>query len=290
MSPHPHAAALNARAIELEQSGRPEAAAALYREAALADPSWGAPWFNIGLLHKRARRWAECLEANREASRRDAPDQATWWNLAIAATALGEWSHAREAWRAAGIEIPDGDGPPDLDFGLVPIRLGGDPPEVVWCRRLDPARGRIENVPLPDGGRRWREIVLHDGVPNGYRMLRGREVPVFDELQPLEPSPFETFTARVLAPSRAAVDALAERAFDEGLAFEDWTAAVRTLCRDCSEGRPCSDHAPASGDWIEERHVGVAARGAASARALLDAWAGAHGARVLDGPARAERP
>jgi hypothetical protein len=111
---------------------------------------------------------------------------------------------------------------------------------------------------------------------------------VFDELQPLEPSPFATFTARVEAPSRAAVDALAERAFDEGLALEDWTATVRTLCRECSEGLPCGDHAPARGDWIEERHVGVAARGLASARALLDAWAGAHGARVLDGPVPAE--
>lgn len=89
--------------------------------------------------------------SHRRAVELDSSDEAAWWNLGIAATALGEWREARTAWRACGIEIPEGDGPPDLDFGLVPVRL--DPAgcgEVVWCRRIDPARAVIRNVPLPE--------------------------------------------------------------------------------------------------------------------------------------------
>ncbi len=139
------------RGIALEERGESARAEENYRRAIRWDRRWSVPWYNLGLLYKGQGNWPESLRHNRRAVELDSSDEAAWWNLGIAATALGEWREARAAWRACGIEIPEGDGPPDLDFGLVPIRL--DPAgcgEVVWCRRIDPARAVIRNVPLPE--------------------------------------------------------------------------------------------------------------------------------------------
>jgi tetratricopeptide (TPR) repeat protein len=80
---------LNAKAIDLEEKGWAAEAEDLYRKAAKADPSWSVPWFNLGLLAKRQRRWADSREHNRAALALDAGDEGAWWNLGIAATALG---------------------------------------------------------------------------------------------------------------------------------------------------------------------------------------------------------
>ena len=91
-----------------------------------------------------------------------------------------------------------------MELGPVPIRLaerGGG--EVVWSKRIDPARAVLANVPLPTSGHRCGDVVLHDGAANGYRLLRGKEVPVFDALACLQPSIFSTFIAEVQADATA---------------------------------------------------------------------------------------
>jgi len=197
------------------------------------------------------------------------------WNLGIAATALGDWRAAREAWRRFGLTVPDGEGPPELELGPVPIRV--DPSgeaEVVWCDRLDPARALIRSVPLPACGRRYGDLLLHDGAPRGWRELRGKEVPVFDELAVLRASDFGTFVVETEQPTPEDSLALAEAFGARELPAEDWTLQVRTLCRACSEGRP---HAAGEQHAVEEawqpRHrVGVAARAAADVHAALAGW------------------
>src|ERR1700704_3259825 len=189
---------LNQEAIDLEEEGRLDEAIAKYEAAIEAAPEWAAPWFNLGLLYKRRRHWEVSLRCNWKATELAADDMAGWWNLGIAATALDDWATARAAWKGAGLKIPEGEGPIELDWGLVPIRLRPvDVGEVVWSRRIDPARAIVDSVPLPESGRRWRDLVLHDGVPNGYRKLGEQEVPVFDEIELLAASPFSTFVAQV---------------------------------------------------------------------------------------------
>jgi len=73
--------------------------------------------------------------------------------------------------------------------------------EVVWGVRLDPARIRIQNVPLPSSGHRFGDVVLHDGDPSGTRVLDGQEVPVFDEILLRERSPVPTCGVAVTAPA-----------------------------------------------------------------------------------------
>jgi hypothetical protein len=84
----------------------------------------------------------------------------------------------------------------------------GESDEVVWCRRIDPARALIDNIPLPDSGRRHGDIVLHDGAPNGERILNERVVPVVDELELWQASEISTVTAQLTCPHQEDVEAV----------------------------------------------------------------------------------
>jgi len=280
---------LNQRGIDLEEDGQILRAIESYRAAAEADPTWAAPWFNLGLLYKRQRRWEDSRDANLRALDLHPDEESASWNLGIAATALQDWESARRAWRVFGVELPEGDGPFDLGLGLVPIRTNPDAAaEVVWCSRRDPATAVIENVPLPGSGRRWKDRLLHDGEPRGYRNLGEREVPVFDELEVLEVSPFRTFRADVRAPDPTAFQALDDRGEPDGeVMIEDWSSNLQMLCRACSEGRPHEGHEPAlegGDDPARSRRFGIAARDQEEVEAVLRAWrdAGSDRAYLLE--------
>ncbi len=190
-----------------------------------------------------------------------------WWNLGIAATALQDWETAREAWSRYGIDVPDGSGPIEMDLGAVPIRVSpAQHPEVVWCRRIDPARAVVRSVPTAASGRGCGDTVLHDGAANGHRMHGGREVPVFDELELLAPGGLHTFAVKLIAPTRADLEAFESLSVDDELVVEDWASSIEWLCKKCSEGTP-HEHAPQPSEeevWKPERTVGVAARSEAT--------------------------
>jgi hypothetical protein len=220
----------NARGGKQLDKGDSGGAIEHYRKAIALDPSWDAPHFNLGVLYKYAGKWEASLEANLRATELAPDASAAWWNLGIAATALGRWDLARKAWRGAGVPVPDGEGPLDWPCGSHPIRLNpGREGETVWSERLDPARARLTNIPLADYC--YGDVVLHDGAAAGYRELDGRQVPVFDCLALLEPSPLSTWCVEIEL-DRAMLSDDTDAAFRElgsladarGLAAEDWTA------------------------------------------------------------------
>jgi tetratricopeptide (TPR) repeat protein len=258
-----------------------------YRRAAQADPTWAAPWFNLGLVHKYRGEWAESLQANRAALERQDDHGGACWNLGIAATALHDWNSAREAWRRYGLALPAGDGPIDAQLGAVAIRLDPeDGGEVVWADRIDPARARILNVPLPGSGHRYRDIVLHDGSVQATRKVEGREYPVFNALGLWQASAYATFEALIETAAPETLAALVERV-REGQGenagqVEDWTHTVRYLCQACSEGEQDHEHpqAPAAHTRFQ---LGIAATDEAWLRGVLDDWLGQHPqARLLE--------
>lgn len=259
----------NTRGIRFEEAGDEARAIEAYRRAIRWDRRWSVPWYNLGLHFKRRGAWQESFSHNERAVELDPSDEAAWWNLGIAATALARWQRAREAWRACGIDIPDGDGPLDLDYGPVPIRLNPDTDaEVVWCKRIDPARAIIRNVPLPESGHRCGDLVLHDGATNGSRVLDGVELPVFDELALLQPSHLGTFIVRVVGMTASQTEDLLERAAMSGLEGEDWTASIRPLCKSCSEGKV--DHSHASPDDATSRTIGFAGTSGVAIRSIVE--------------------
>jgi hypothetical protein len=258
----------NSKAIELEEKGDISGAIAAYRRSIKWDRKWSVPWYNLGLLFKRQRAWYESLAHNENAVELNPSDEAAWWNLGIAATALGKWSRAREAWRACGIDVPDGDGPVEMELGPVPIRLNPDAEaEVVWCKRIDPARAIVWNIPLPESGHRCGDLVLHDGAGNGSRVSGGVEVPVFDELVLLQPSSLGTFIVTITGLTSVEAEHLVDAAAEDELEIEDWSTRIQWLCRACSEGRVEHTHDDTTTE--SETRFGVAASSEVQLRRFL---------------------
>jgi len=262
-------------AYEAFDRGDLHEAARRFAELALAKPKNASYHYMLGLAHKYLRQWEPSLRANlRSLEVRDDIDQASAWNGAIAATALGDWARARELWAKCGVPLPPGEGPIDEDFGTVAVRLNpwGDG-ETLFAQRIDPARARLRNVPLPSSGFRGDDVVLHDGACRGERRYGDGVVPVFDVLQRLEQSAYETYGVFATCATPADAEAmLALRHADVGV-IEDWTASVSHLCLRCSYGTPHEHAAPREARaWESERIFGFAARDAVAVDALVAAW------------------
>jgi hypothetical protein len=259
-------------------------------------PEAKAFWCDRGMYAKWRQDWSESVRLNRAALDLVPPGErageAAAWNLGIAATAQRDWSTARFAWSQFGITLPQGesaDSPIAASFGLAPVRLNAEPrfvgqelpvldgrtwaTEVVWGERLCPARIWITNVPTPESGHRFGDVVLHDGDTLGSRMLGDREVGVFNEITVWERSPSSTLTATVQAPDEEAITDLVELFHAVGAVAEDWTQGMQVLCRACSEGSSGASHTHSTDDrkWLNERSVGMAGR-PQQVRDRLDDW------------------
>ncbi|MBI5651360.1 MAG: tetratricopeptide repeat protein [Chloroflexi bacterium] len=252
-----------------------EKAEAAFRKSLDLSPNSSATWYNLGLVYKKQRKWNVCLECNQRATQLNPRDEAALWNLGIAATALSQWNLARHAWKKCGVEIPDGDGELTMDLGPVPIRLNPDDSgEVIWCSRIDPARAIIRGVPLPSSCHRFGDVLLHDGALNGFRIINGNKIPVFDELELLEPSKFSTFQVAVTADSLDDIHALIELAFQQNMGAEDWST-IRPLCKECSEGTP-HEHPEDQFQPQAERRIGIAAMSEMELDEILESWLISH--------------
>ena len=262
---------------ERREAGDVEGAIALFQKAICHAPEWSVPWYNLGLTHKYAGNWAESFRCNAEAVRLAPSDEAAVWNMGIAATALENWAGARHAWSLYGIEIPMGEGPIQMNLGSVPIRINPDTDgEVVWARRVDPARAVLTSIPLPESRHRHGDLVLHDGAPTGYRLRGTEEIPVFNELSLLASSAMGTFEITIEA--RTIDDLVAfEKACEAcGCPTEDWST-LRLLCSTCSEGTPHEHAAPPTEG---EHRFAVAAANRESVRKAVSAWTASELSRV----------
>jgi hypothetical protein len=268
------AAELNDRGRELADEDDLDGAAGYYRKAIDRLPTYEPAWFNLGLVHKFRCEWAPALECNRKAAELGGEEgDPAWWNLGIAATALRDWDTARAAWRAFGIEVEGDDGEIREDYGPAPIRLRGESGEVVWCLRIDPARAVVRNVPLPGSGHRFGDIVLHDGAPNGERVLGEEVFGVFDELERWQASDVPTLRVDVVVTGDLDGEALSELFDEAGYAAQDWSTTVVPLCRACSEGQvhAAHEHEAASRAATAERIFGIGAPPEEAVR-LLRLW------------------
>lgn len=268
--------------------------------------SWG--WYDLGLRLKWQGDWPRSRDANlRALPLLDDPVGAPEaWNLGIAATVLRDWPTARRAWAAFGIRLPDAvDSDPIVgDFGLTPIRLNPDArfsrtrvadrrhavrataaggakvtvaTEVVWARRLCPARAQVVNVPLPESGHRFGDVILHDGDSVGKRRLGDSERPVFNEIEVFEPGPHATLTTVIDEPSPGDLQVVQDRFDERGYALEQWTHNIGPLCKACSENNDTAlhDHSTDGEPLDGTVTLGVAAP-ADEALALLDEWLDHH--------------
>jgi tetratricopeptide (TPR) repeat protein len=274
---------LQSRAAAAFAAGRLAEARARYEELLAQRPERVGSRLQLALVAKYQRDWPASLANALEALRLGGGlDEAARWTAGIAATALGDWVQARAQWRACGIELRPGAGPIEESFGPVAIRLNpGSAAETVFAHRIDPARARIANVPLPGSGHRYRDLVLHDGAQVGQRHWHEQRVPVFNELQRLEPSAFATFTVFVVAEGDEDIEAL-QRMRGPGVGLvEDWTPALGRRCLRCADGIAHRHrwHEASHQDWNPDRSLGIAAESESSVHAMLEQWQAEGGAR-----------
>ena len=266
------------RAEELHQqamdAGDEDRALALYMQALALDFGRADTHYNVGLIYKYRGDWEKSRRFNKRAAELQPDHEAANWNLAIAATALRDWPTARAAWKRVGIDVGDGDGPIDGHFGHTPVRLNPhEDPEVVWGRRICPVRVRVENIPFPESGFGFGDVVLHDGAATGYKIDNGVEKPIFNVFETFQASRHTTFMADVAIASENDVVALRDACRQADVEFEDWTHSVRYICRGCSEGTTHDTHERIEDpEWAHRRRVGFAAVDEADVRAVLEQW------------------
>ena len=150
-------------------------------------------------------------------------------------------------------------------------------------------RARILNVPLPESGHRFGDIVPHDGAPTGFRVDDdGSKVAVLNELERLKPSAFQTLVVFLSCVRRDDLQALLDLTAP-GLGYaKDWTESVRYYCLRCSFGTPHRHDAPKAGDWQPDRNLGIAAQSRKSVEKLLKVWVAKGSMRSIDGIASRE--
>jgi len=161
-----------------------DTATPLVETAAKALPGDMSAQFNLGVIKKLETDWAASAAAFETVLRFRPDDQACHWNLGIAYTALGRFSDARLQWQKVGIDIPETDGDYASEGELVPIRLrsqrGGA--EVIWARRLCPARVRLKGIPLDLEIGSYNDEFLIDGIADGETTYQGEDVSIFNSL------------------------------------------------------------------------------------------------------------
>lgn len=224
--------------------------------------------YNDGLTAKYSGNWTESLKQNQRADKLRPGDEATLWNLAIAATALNEWGEARRAWRALGVTVTTDSGEVSAWCGRACVRLAPTA-EVVWGQRIDPARIRVLNVPLASSERRYGDILINDGAPEGTRLSNGEEYPVFEELGMWRQSSHSTFQVEIVMPNQLAMRSLEEKCEQNEMWVEDW-GTIRTLCAACSRGTP-GEHICTSEDTGQSK-FGFAAKSEVTLRRVLSEW------------------
>lgn len=228
-------------AISLKEN-QEEEAIKIYNEVIKLRPDWSTPYYNLGLLYKYRNDWEKSLYYNNRSVKLDQENEAGWWNLGIAATALNKWQIASEAWSKCGVEIEIKDNEPNMHLGDTPVRLNpSSNPEVVWTKRIDPARAIILNIPFPSSGHRFYDMVLNDGAPQGYKVIGEIEYAILNELELIKKSDYKTYSCNIYTSDAKKIEQLKNICEQYNIEMEDWST-VRYFCKKCSEGITHENH------------------------------------------------
>ncbi len=153
-------------------------------------------WYDAGLGHKYAGRFAAGVVACRTALEGMPWHEGAWWNLGLCATGAGEVAPAVEAWRHLGLQAREGEvGRARVDgLGRVQVRLSSGGPvaqgglappgarftyETVWVEAHSPCHGVVLTAPAQALGVDVGDMVLWDVAPLSTSEVEGRRIPCF---------------------------------------------------------------------------------------------------------------
>lgn len=231
------------QAIAFKDNDESDKAIEIYRKILAEKEDWHAVNYNLGLIYKYKLDWEKSFKYNARAVEIKPEEEASQWNLGIAATMLKKWKIARKCWNYFGSEYEDSDEDPAGDRGMSPIRINPDgEAEVIWARRIDPARAIIKSIPFPESEHRFGDLILNDGASFGTRTYDGKEYHVLNELQILEESKYQTFSIECDFQDSKNYELLESACLEKDIEIENWTTDVDLLCKQCSEGTPHEHH------------------------------------------------
>lgn len=196
----------------------------LYKKTIRLVPDFAPPYRDLGRIYGQRREWKPAFHYWKKALSLNTEDRDAWWQMGLAAVALKKMGLARSVWEKFGTEAINTEKP----YGL---RLQHeDGYEILWMQPLDAARCRIRSIPHPGSGLRFRQMMLYDQRgERGYHVVGRRRVPVFDALDSLKLSPYQTFSCLLHTDSDREVRHLEQLAYQAGLGFEVWSNASRSL-------------------------------------------------------------
>lgn len=216
--------------VEYDRRGDVYNAVKLCKRLARLAPDWSVPFAFLSRTYRSRMEWKPTFHYCLKAVEHNNFDENLWETLGIAATALGEWETARYAWNQLGFHFKPSAEALHLDLGLVPVRLNPTTqPEIVAARRIDPVRARIESIPQPSSGRRYKDLILVENKQNpiGNFYLQNKKLPIHNELQLLKSSNWFTYSVLLHTSSQADVDTLANLCLSANLGFDNWSNATR---------------------------------------------------------------
>jgi len=215
-------------ALAYDRAGDAYNAVKLYKKIVKLAPDWSLPYHFLSLFYRQRNEWKPSFHYSQKAIETNPEDKTAWHILATSATALRRWQTARIAWNELGFEFRKTDKILNLDLGLIPVCINPrTKPEIIWARQIDPARAQIESIPQPSSERRYKEIILIDNQPIAHRNLRGKRVPVFEELESIRLSPYDTYAVIIETGAKNFIDILDQLCQDADIGFDNWSKATR---------------------------------------------------------------
>ncbi len=205
----------------------------LYKKVIRLAPEFPDAYRALGKIYRKRKEWKPAFHYWKKTVGLDADDRESWWQLGIAAVGLGKFRVAQSVWNKFGF------GTPDLTRPLGLRIRHEDGYEILWMQPLDASRCRILSIPHPVSGLRFRQMMLYDrrGV-RGTNVVNNRRVPIYQSIDSLKLSPYQTFSCLLHTDDTKTVTALEQLCFEAGLGFEVWSNATRTLTPQHQEAFP----------------------------------------------------
>ncbi len=251
----PLLAALGNSLVRLGPGHDEEALASLER-AIVLDPR--GEWLSdLGVLHKRARRFRAALAAFDKARAKLGDLRPLLFHTALAALATGQDATAREALEKIGFRVEGAARPfvPDLpqteirlptigtgraSFAAVPDEAAGF--ERVWMQPLSPVHGVVRTPTHREAIADFGDVVLVDPAPVAHRVEAGKRRPVLGVLGVLAKGDERRlpFLGLEQQPGDAAAIGAA---LPEGCVFYEHGTRIERICPRCAAGETLTKHA-----------------------------------------------
>ena len=218
---------LYAQALRYDKVGDPYTAVKLLKKVIRLVPDWADAYQSLAVIYTRRKEWKPAFHYWSKTVALNADDRNAWWQLGLAAVPLKRMRTAQTVWAKFGYDRLRHDKPLGLQL------RHQDGYEILWMQPLDAARARVVSIPHPGSGMRYRDLVLYDRRgQKGYNVIGRRRVPIYQHVDRLKGSPYQTFSCLLHTSDEGLIEQLEQLSYDAGLGFEVWSNATRAVQQD----------------------------------------------------------